>query len=96
VYSKPGFCTVWQRQQMVVALYRETFEPALIEVPVPDRPVRNSPAHGVRVREPTEIVRQLTVLLRPRDKCQWLDRTQYDRMRIGCRSSLFPPPQRLF
>ena len=68
VCSKPSFCTVWQRQQMVVACNRETFKPALIEVPVPERPVRNSPAHGVHVREPPDKVRQLTVLLRPHDK----------------------------
>jgi hypothetical protein len=50
---------------MVVTLHRETLESSSIEVAVPDRPVRNAPAYGVRVREPPKKVRQLAVFLRP-------------------------------
>ena len=53
---------------MVVTLYRKTLESALIEVPVPHRPVRNAPPHRVHMRDPTEKVRQLTILLRPDHK----------------------------
>ena len=65
-----GFRSTYRNsgQQMVVTLYRETLESSLIEVPVSHRPVRDAPAHRVRVREPPKKVRQLTVLLRPDDK----------------------------
>ena len=38
------------------------------EMPVPHGSVRDAPAHRVRMRQPTEEVRQLTVALRPDDK----------------------------
>src|SRR5271167_3355244 len=51
-----------------VALSRKTLESSLIEMPVPHGSVRDTPAHRVRMRQPTEEVRQLAVALRPDDK----------------------------
>ncbi len=55
-------------QQMVVALDREALESPLIQMPVSYGPMRDPPTHGVRVRQPTEEVRDLTVGLRPDDE----------------------------
>ena len=60
---------VWTpAQQMVVTLYRETLESSLIKAPVAHCPVRDAPAYRVDMREPSKIVRQLAVLVRPGDK----------------------------
>ena len=53
---------------MLVTLNREALEASLIEMPVSHGPVRHAPAHSVRVRQPPEKVRQLTVMLRPDTK----------------------------
>jgi hypothetical protein len=53
---------------VVIALYRKTLESSLIEVPVSHGSVRDAPAHRVRMRQPTEEVRRLTVPIRPDDK----------------------------
>jgi hypothetical protein len=50
---------------MFVALDREALESSLIQVPISDGSVGNSPAHRVRVCEPAEIIRQLSIFLRP-------------------------------
>jgi hypothetical protein len=53
---------------MVVTLNRQTLEAPLIGMTESYRPMRNSPAHGVGVRQPPKKVRQLTVVLRPGNK----------------------------
>ena len=57
-----------QAEQMVVALDREALESSLIQVSVPDRPVCDAPAHGVRLRQPPKKVGHLTLLGRPDDE----------------------------
>ena len=63
-------------QQMVVTLHREALEPSLIQMTVPDGPVRDPPTHRMRVCQPTEEGRHLAVCVRPTAMCQWLDKTQ--------------------
>ena len=50
---------------MLVALDREALEAPLVEMPLPDRPMRNAPPHRVDVGQPAEIGRHLIVTLRP-------------------------------
>ena len=52
-------------QQMFVALHREALEPSLIQMTVPDGPVRDPPTHRMRVCQPTEEGRHLAVCVRP-------------------------------
>ena len=52
-------------QQMLVALHREALEPSLIQMTVPDGPVRDPPTHRMRVCQPTEEGRHLAVCVRP-------------------------------
>jgi hypothetical protein len=53
---------------VIVALNRKTLETPLIEVSITHGPVRNAPPYCVRVRQPPEEIRQLTVLFRPDNK----------------------------
>jgi hypothetical protein len=78
MYRKTG-------QQMFVALHREALEPSLTQMTVPDGPVRDPLTHRMRVCQPTAEGRHLAVCVGQTAKCQWLDKTQEDRMRIGCR-----------
>ncbi len=54
-------------QQMFVARHRESLkpEPSLIQMTVPDGPVRDPPTHRMRVCQPTEEGRHLAVCVRP-------------------------------
>src|SRR5271157_3712643 len=52
-------------QQMFVALHREALEPSLIQMTVPDSPVRDPPTHRMRVCQPTKEGRHLAVCVRP-------------------------------
>ena len=52
-------------QQMFVALHREALEPSLIQMTVPDGPVRDPPTHHMHVCQPTEEGRHLAVCVRP-------------------------------
>ena len=54
-----------QTVNRIVALYREALESSLIERTVSYGPVRDSPRHGVGVRQPTEEGHDLAVGLRP-------------------------------
>ena len=76
-------------KQMFVALHREALEPSLIQMTVPDGPVRDPPTHRMRVCQPTEEDRQRPSpgRLRParrRSASGWTRRSE-DRMRIECR-----------
>src|SRR5271157_5061226 len=55
-------------QQMFVALHREALESSLIKMSVTHGPMRDPPAHCMRVRQPTEESRDLAVCLRPDNK----------------------------
>ncbi len=50
---------------MVVALHREVLEPSLIQMTVPDGPVRDPPTHRMRVCQLTQEGRHLAVCVRP-------------------------------
>jgi len=50
---------------MFVALHREALEPSLIQMTVPDGPVRDPPTQRMRVCHPTEEGRHLAVCVRP-------------------------------
>src|SRR5271157_3553698 len=62
--------------QMFVGLHREALEPSLIQMTVPDGPVRDPPTHRMRVCQPTEEGRHLASASGQTAKCQWLDKTQ--------------------
>jgi hypothetical protein len=55
-------------QQMFVALHREALESTLIKMSVTHGPMRDPPAHRMRVPQPTEEGRDLAVGLRPDNK----------------------------
>ncbi len=57
-----------ERQEVIVALNGKTLETPLIEVSITHGPVRNAPTYCVRVRQPSEEIRHLTVLFRPDNK----------------------------
>ena len=52
-------------QQMFVARHREAPEPSLIQMTIPDGPVRDPSTHRMRVCQPTEEGRHLAVCVRP-------------------------------
>ena len=52
----------------LVAPHREALESSLIKMPVTHGPMRDPPAHRMRVRQPTEEDRDLAVCLRPDNK----------------------------
>ena len=73
-------------QQMFVALHREALEPSLIQMTVPDGPVRDPPTHRMRVCQPTEEGRHLAVCVRPDGEVPVVGQDAVEhRMRIGCR-----------
>ncbi len=53
---------------MFVALHREAVESSLIKMSVTHSPMRDPPAHRMRLRQPTEEGRDLAVCLRPDNK----------------------------
>ena len=54
--------------KMLVFLDGETFETSLIQVSATDRVVRYMPAHGMGMRQPTEVCRKLSFLSRPHNE----------------------------
>ena len=55
-------------QQRLAVLNWEALESSLIERTMPHGPMRDPPAHRVRVRQPSEEVGELSVCLGPDDK----------------------------
>jgi hypothetical protein len=70
---------------LVVTLYRETLESSLIKLPVAHRPVRMRQRIACMCASRRKKSDNWPPSSGQAPKCQWLDRAQYDRIRMGCR-----------